>query len=111
MKSYQSISIVVSIIFGLSSYAFSQDNRNYSFNGTLTENISTSKDSLNVKMAGTRLIIENLPNDDVLEIYNIMGTKVFNRRVNAGTNEYLLSLPRGYYIVKIGKFTRKIVIR
>lgn len=64
-----------------------------------------------IKMSGKRLTIENLPEDGVLEIFNIMGAKVFNRRVKAGTNQYLLSLPKGYYILKIGSLTRKIAIR
>jgi hypothetical protein len=40
-----------------------------------------------------------------------MGVKVYNRRVKAGTNQYILSLPKGYYIIKIGKLTRKIAIK
>lgn len=69
------------------------------------------QDSVVIKLAENRLIIENLPKDDILEIYNIMGVKVYNRRINAGTNEYILSLPEGYYILKIGKLTKKIAIR
>ena len=69
------------------------------------------QDSVIIKLAENRLVIENLPKEDILEIYNIMGVKVYNRRVNAGTNEYILSLPKGYYILKIGKLTKKIAIR
>ncbi|WP_352421811.1 T9SS type A sorting domain-containing protein [Proteiniphilum sp.] len=69
------------------------------------------QDKTKVKLTGSQLVIEDLPEDGVLEIYNIMGAKVFNRRVKAGTNQYILSLPKGYYIIKIGKFTRKIAIR
>ncbi|MBF6629288.1 MAG: T9SS type A sorting domain-containing protein [Proteiniphilum sp.] len=64
-----------------------------------------------IKVIESRIIIENLPKDDLLEIYNIMGVKVFSRRVKAGTNEYTLSLTRGYYIIKIGEITKKIAIR
>lgn len=64
-----------------------------------------------IRLTGNRLIIEELPQDGILEIYNIMGAKVYNRRAKAGTNEYILSLPKGYYIVKIGKFTRKIAVK
>src|SRR5690554_826206 len=71
----------------------------------------TMQDSVIIKLAENRLVIENLPKEDILEIYNIMGVKVYNRRVNAGTNEYILSLPKGYYILKIGKLTKKIAIR
>ena len=67
-------------------------------------------EKVNIKLSENRLTIENLPKDDILEIYNIMGVKVFSRRVKAGTNEYTLSLPKGFYILKIGKITKKIAI-
>ena len=79
--------------------------------GPSFQEINTLQDSVIIKIAENRLIIENLPKDDIMEIYNIMGVKVYNRRINAGTNEYVLSLPKGYYILKIGKLTKKIAIR
>lgn len=69
------------------------------------------QDKTKIKLAGNLLIIENLPQEGILEIYNIMGTMVFNRRVKAGTTEVTLPVSRGYYIIKIGKFTRKIAIK
>ena len=67
-------------------------------------------EKVKIKLSENRLIIENLPKDDVLEIYNIMGVKVFSRRVKSGSNEYTLTLPKGFYILKIGKITKKIAI-
>lgn len=72
---------------------------------------SSSQDSLKVVFTESRLIIENLPTNNILEIYNIMGAKVYTRRLKSGTNEYHISLPKGYYIIKIGKFTKKIAIK
>lgn len=69
------------------------------------------QDSLKVVFTESRLIVENLPTDNILEIYNIMGAKVYTRRLKSGTNEYHISLPKGYYIIKIGKFTKKIAIK
>ena len=69
------------------------------------------QDSLKVVFTESRLIIENLPTDNILEIYNIMGAKVYTRRLKSGTNEYHIALPKGYYIIKIGKFTKKIAIK
>ncbi len=68
-------------------------------------------DKVKIKMGRNHLTIENLPRDGVLDIYNIMGAKVYSRRVKAGTNQYILSLPRGYYILKIDKYTRKIAVK
>jgi hypothetical protein len=68
------------------------------------------QDTVIIKLSGNRLIIENLPKDEILEIYNIMGVKVYSRRVKAGTNEYTLSLSKGFYILKIGRITKKIAV-
>lgn len=74
-------------------------------------NEGESQEKTKIKITGNQLIIEDLSQDGVLDIYNIMGAKVFNRRVKTGTNQYTLSLPRGYYIIKIGKITQKIAIK
>ncbi|HHU96740.1 MAG TPA: T9SS type A sorting domain-containing protein [Petrimonas sp.] len=66
---------------------------------------------IKVKLAENRLTIENLEKDGVLEVYNIMGSKVYAQRVKAGTSTHILSLPKGYYIIKIGKFSRKIAVK
>lgn len=84
----------------------------YSFEKQLdTTPVNILQDSLKVVFTDSRLIIENLPADNILEIYNIMGAKVYTRRLKSGTNEYNISLPKGYYIIKIGKFTKKIAIK
>lgn len=69
------------------------------------------KNEIKIKLLENNLTIENLSQEEILEIYNIMGTMVFNRRVKAGTTQVTLPVPRGYYIIKIGKFTRKIAIK
>jgi hypothetical protein len=93
-------------------------NRGESQDTTRLQNLSEEsqngeelRNKTKIKLTENRLIIENLPKDELLEIYNIMGMKVYNRRVKAGTNQYVLSLPKGYYIIKIGKLTRKIAIK
>lgn len=69
------------------------------------------QDKTKIKLTGSQLYIEDLPEDNILEIYNIMGVKVFNHRVKAGTNQFVLPLSKGYYIIKIGKLTRKIAVK
>lgn len=73
--------------------------------------LDDQRDEIKMKLLENRLTLENVPADGVLEVYNIMGVKVFTRRVRAGINEVTLNVPRGYYIIKIGKFTRKIAIK
>ncbi len=48
---------------------------------------------------------------EVLHIYNVTGVRVMSIRVDGYDKSYSLNLPKGCYIVKIGKTVRKITIR
>ena len=69
------------------------------------------EESLKIYIRENRLVIENLPNDTIIEIYSIVGTKVSTIRATAGYGEYFLSLSKGYYIVKVEKVVKKIAIK
>lgn len=47
----------------------------------------------------------------VLHIYNVTGVRVMSIRVDGADKVYELNLPKGCYIVKVGKYVRKISIR
>ncbi len=64
-----------------------------------------------ISIAANKLIVENLPKDGILEVFSIVGVKVYSEKVKAGTNEYTLNLPKGYYIVKIGDIVKKIAVK
>ena len=68
-------------------------------------------DTLRIAVADSRLIVENLPYDTLIEIYSIVGTKAATIKAKAGSGEYLLNLPKGYYIVKVGRVVRKIAVK
>lgn len=46
-----------------------------------------------------------------LQIYNVAGVRVMNVKVDGADKRYDLNLPKGCYIVKVGKTVRKIAIR
>jgi hypothetical protein len=50
-------------------------------------------------------------NGQTLEIYNVAGVKVMNIKIEGNDKKYELNLPKGCYIVKIGKLARKISIK
>ena len=50
-------------------------------------------------------------NGQTLQIYNVAGICVMNFRVEGMDKRFDLPLPKGVYIVKIGKFVRKISVR
>ncbi len=64
-----------------------------------------------ITYADGRLIVENLPQDALLEVYSIVGVKVYSRRIQSGTNEYYLNLSKGYYIIRVGEIVKKIAVR
>lgn len=49
-------------------------------------------------------------NGEVLSIYNLAGVKVQSFKVEGNDKRYELNLPKGCYIVKVGKVVRKISI-
>ena len=48
---------------------------------------------------------------EILYIYNITGVRVMSIKVDGADKSYSLNLPKGCYIVKVGKMVRKISIR
>lgn len=48
----------------------------------------------------------------ILEVFSVTGQKVYTQRIDTQSKSIDLSgtLTRGYYIVKLGKFTRKIYL-
>lgn len=60
-----------------------------------------------------KLIVENLPKgkEGTLEIFSIVGIKVYSEKMKSGTSEYSINLPKGYYIVKIGNIVKKIAVK
>ena len=109
MKAFRYIFVILFLILGLNLYG-NDISKDDIFQDAILQD-AILQDTIKIKFSESTLIIENLPKDDVLEIYNIMGAKVYTRRIKSGTNEYQITLPRGYYIIKIGKFTKKIAVR
>lgn len=48
---------------------------------------------------------------EVMQVYNVAGVRVMSVKVEGADMSYELSLPKGCYIVKVGKYVRKISIR
>lgn len=48
---------------------------------------------------------------ETLCIYNVTGVRVMSVKVDGADKSYNLNLPKGCYIVKVGKVARKISIR
>ena len=50
-------------------------------------------------------------NGQMLYVYNVAGVRVMSIKVDGSDRRYDLNLPKGCYIVKVGKVVRKISVK
>ena len=50
-------------------------------------------------------------NGEVMEVFNLTGTKVATIRIDSGDKTFALNLSKGCYLIKVGKVVRKISIQ
>lgn len=67
------------------------------------QNISISVNESTLRVVGA--------SGQVLHIYNVAGVRVMSIKVEGADKRYELNLPKGCYIIKVGKTVRKISIR
>lgn len=67
------------------------------------QNISISVNASTVHVTGA--------NGQTMYIYNVAGVRVLSVKIEGADRHYDLNLPKGCYIVKIGKTVRKISIK
>ncbi|WP_234396364.1 T9SS type A sorting domain-containing protein [Prevotella dentasini] len=77
---------------------------------TAIEVIEQEAQNIIISVSGSVLQVVGA-NDEVLQIYNVTGVRVMSVRVDGNDKRYNLNLPKGCYIVKVGKVVRKIYIR
>ncbi len=69
------------------------------------------ENQLDISVTDNRLKVTNATVGNKLEIFSIVGIKVKEFEIKEASGEYLLNIAKGYYIVRIGEVTRKLVIR
>ena len=50
-------------------------------------------------------------NGEVMEIFNLTGTKVATIRIDSNEKTFALNLSKGCYLIKVGKMVRKISVQ
>ncbi len=100
---------VILILMLLFAFGF-ESNKSFAFNQNSFQ-MTETEEQTKIKISENRLIIENLKEDSILEVFSIVGVKVYSIKIKAGTNEYPLNLPKGYYIIRIGNIAKKIALR
>ena len=66
--------------------------------------------SIDISVNGNILHVTGASGQD-LYVYNVTGVRVKSFRVDSNDKRYELNLPKGCYIVKVGKVVRKVSLR
>ena len=77
----------------------------------------TEHDGIEMSVSGIQLSINggNVhivgANGEVMEIFNLTGAKVATIRIDSSDKTFALNLPKGCYLIKVGKVVRKISVQ
>ena len=72
--------------------------------------IEMEQNQITISVSGSSIRVKNA-DGQTLEVYSITGEKVYTQVIDSASKTFELSqLQRGYYIVKVGKFTRKVYL-
>ncbi len=74
------------------------------------DEVETELSAASLSVNGSKVHVTN-SEGEVLEVYNLTGTKVATIRIDSNDKSFSLNLQRGCYILKVGKLVRKISIR
>lgn len=78
--------------------------------GSSIEIIEQNLQSIDISVTGSILHVTGAAGEN-LYVYNVTGVRVKSIRIDSNDKRYDLNLPKGCYIVKVGKVVRKISIR
>ena len=97
------IIFTIFFVFATISFVFSQDGQKATAESTDSPSISISDTN--------RLTIQNAKQGDILQLFSIVGVKVFETKMDSPSKELTLNVPKGYYIVKVSNTVRKIAVK
>lgn len=77
---------------------------------TENDGIEASISTVSIAVSGNTVKVSGTNGEDI-EIFNLTGTKVTTIKTDTSGKTFSATLPKGCYLVKIGKVVRKISIR
>ncbi|MDR2775716.1 MAG: hypothetical protein LBC19_13450 [Tannerella sp.] len=100
--------VFVVILMFLSSPALYAQQVNEPYN-TLKKQATSP--TVEIIAVNNRIKVFNAPTGSRLEIYNVVGIKVADIEMKQPNGEYVVTIAKGYYIIRIGETVRKVAIR
>lgn len=76
----------------------------------MTDGIEVSVSGITLSINGGNVQVVGA-NGEVMEVFNLTGTKVATIRIDSDNKTFALGLPKGCYLVKVGKIVRKISVQ
>ena len=77
---------------------------------TAIEVIENDYEDVAISVKSSTVYVKNA-NGEMLYVYNVAGVRVVSIKVDGQDRHYDLNLPKGCYIVKVGKKVRKVSIK
>ena len=74
------------------------------------EGIETEIGAITMTVTGSQIRVTNA-SGQTLEIYNLTGVRVATVRIDSDDKTLNINLPKGCYMIKIGKVVRKVPLR
>jgi hypothetical protein len=103
----QKLLILLLSLFCLLSVFASPDSKN-----DLQERFHNEQSSaVSISYYNNRLIIENAPINSSVEIFSMLGVSIFNASTSEPKQYFTVDLKKGYYIVRVNDFTKKISVK
>lgn len=80
---------------------------------TKSKAVNSDVDHAEMYVVENKIYTENVPIGKKIEVFSIVGKKVFEIEIKASNGEYFLNVPKGFYILRLNDNTlvRKAAIR
>ncbi|GAB6012884.1 T9SS type A sorting domain-containing protein [Viscerimonas tarda] len=96
--------ILIFLLLGVSISGFSQSPDRNSV-------ADSDKQSVELTINNEKVLVTTTTLNTKVEIFSIIGSKVLSANIKSGLCESVITLPKGYYILKIDGATRKIAVK
>ena len=76
-----------------------------------TESSYNPNKETSITFANSKLTIENAKINSIVEVFSLVGNKIFKGVMTETKQFFIVDLQKGYYFVKVGNATRKISVQ
>lgn len=76
----------------------------------MSDGIEMSASGIQLSINGGNVHIVGA-NGEVMEVFNLTGTKVATVRIDSNDKTFALNLTKGCYLIKVGKIVRKVSVQ